>query len=99
VLLSVRPTGPSLSVQRPETETAVATLPRAAVADAKAAELSPVAATASEVLTQLPMEPALSRELIVIEDDEEAVAAIVPGQQFRRLFSRLEAGCGRGALG
>jgi hypothetical protein len=99
VQLSVRPTGPSLSVQRPETETAVATLPRAAVADAKVAELSPVAATASELLTQLPMEPALSRELIVIEDDEEAVAAIVPGQQFRRLFSRLEAGCGRGALG
>jgi hypothetical protein len=96
---SVQSTGPSLSVQPPEAE-ADWTLPRAAaVVEAKAADLSTVVTTAREARTQLPMEPAISRELIVIEDDEETVAAIVPGKQFRRLFSRLEAGCGRGALG
>ncbi len=38
-------------------------------------------------------------DLLVIEDDEEAVAAVIPGKQFRRLFSRLEAATSREAWG
>jgi type II secretory pathway predicted ATPase ExeA len=51
-----------------------------------------VQSTYRDIVMQLPAESASSRELLVIEDDEETTASVVPGKQFRRLFSRLEAG-------
>jgi hypothetical protein len=40
-----------------------------------------------------------SRELLIIEDDDLSAATIVPGKQFRRLFSTLETAAGRSLMG
>jgi hypothetical protein len=49
------------------------------------------AAVATMAMPALRADAAPTPDLLVIEDDEEAVAAVIPGKQFRRLFSRLEA--------
>jgi hypothetical protein len=58
-----------------------------------------VATMATMTIPALRADAAPTPDLLVVEDDEEAVAAVIPGKQFRRLFSRLEAATSREAWG
>jgi hypothetical protein len=49
-------------------------------------------------LSNAPAAQAGSRELLVLEDDDISTATIVPGKQFRRLYSSLETS-GRSRMG
>jgi hypothetical protein len=40
----------------------------------------------------------LPTDLLIVEDDDATAASVVPGRQFRRLFSSLEAGHGQRAV-
>jgi type II secretory pathway predicted ATPase ExeA len=56
-------------------------------------------AVATMAMPVVRTEAAPTRDVLIIEDDEDAVAAVIPGKQFRRMFSRLEAATSREAWG